>query len=92
MRLRIFLKPGTVMLLVVRKSGSKDASGWLAGRLRISKTLATRMLRRSAEVPDGMPPKILRLFSGLTTERYKRVGWDDLFESDLVSGRNLREP
>lgn len=83
MRIRVFLKPETVLRLLAKRDKPESGVTWLAVRLRVSKTLATRMVRGSSPVPDGFQARIYDAFRGMGLEGSRRVSWDDLFKVEL---------
>lgn len=84
MRIRVYLNAATVMTLLARKGMAHGGKKWLALRLKVTPAMVTFMISGKSPVPAGMDRRIMEAFRGTTLDRYRRVGWDDLFKTELV--------
>ncbi len=84
MRIRVFLNAETILTLLARAGKPHGGLKWLAVRLKVSPAMVTHMMKGAKPVPSGTDKKIMEAFRGVTLDRYRRVGWDDLFKTKLV--------
>lgn len=84
MRIRVYLNAATVLTLLARKGKAHGGRKWLAMRLRVTPAMVTFMMQNASPVPAGMDKRIMEAFKGTTLDRHRRVGWDDLFKTQLL--------
>lgn len=95
MRVRVFLKKETVLILLKRKCAQRrgnvwvktqTADGpktWLARQVGVSPTFIMYLLERREPVPDSKQAAILNAFKGMSHKPGGRLSWDDLFEIQM---------
>ena len=84
MKIRVYLNAPVVLVLLARKGMAHGGRKWLATRLKVTPAMVTFMMQGASPVPAGMDKRIMEAFKGTTLDRYKRVGWDDLFKTQLL--------
>ncbi len=84
MRVRVYLRPKTVLVLLARKDMQHGGQKWLAMRIGVSQTLVSLMINGQSPVPSGRQGQIMEAFRGMSHKRGGRLTWDDVFQSTMV--------
>ena len=83
MKFRFFVKPGTVILLLMKKGWTQER---LAKEMSVSAwTVSVLLNQKQSPSPDTMT-RLSRAFRGMSVKKGGRTTWDDLFEARTEGG------
>lgn len=87
MRVIVYLKPKTILLLLARRNADL---GWLAERTGVSRTTVSFWMHGKSQPSNEARTRIMEAFRGMSHKPGGRLKWDDIFQSVFVdSGASL---
>ena len=78
MRIKVYLRPKTVLILLARRNVGK---GWLAEQVGVSRWTVSMWIAGKENPAEQSRERIMDAFKGMGLSRGTKVGWDDLFQS-----------
>lgn len=83
-RVTVYLRPRTVMILLARKDKQRGGLKWFAGVIGVSQPHMSHMISGRQPVPSGRQALVMNAFRGMGLRRGHKVCWDDVFQQTVV--------
>jgi hypothetical protein len=86
-RVVVFIRTKTVLLLLAKKDMQWGGKKWLACKVGVSQAYMSQILAGRAPVPTGRQKLFIEAFRGMSHKPGGRLKWDDLFQPVVLEGK-----